>query len=149
MFLSKSFNNCIMFLILLLFMILPYKCFIVILLGFFPHWETGTLCCVFLGWPACIQHACLPVKFTLFCCLLNFIIRLGSFQVPNSSPRWIEFLSHWPLWSIYIAHFSMNWSNYIIMQWLPTYMARNLGAEKQDIMFTAIPYLMNSLVGVG
>jgi len=42
----------------------------------------------------------------------------------------------------------MNWSNYIIMQWLPTYMARNLGADKHDIMFTAIPYLLNSLIGV-
>lgn len=69
-------------------------------------------------------------------------------KVPNSTARWIEFISHWPLWSIYIAHFSMNWSNYIIMQWLPTYLARNLSAETHDIMFTAVPYLMNSLVGV-
>ena len=35
------------------------------------------------------------------------------------------------------------------MQWLPTYMASNLGAEKHDIMFTAVPYIMNSLIGVG
>ncbi len=35
------------------------------------------------------------------------------------------------------------------MQWLPTYMARNLGAGKDDIMFTAVPYILNSLVGVG
>jgi len=42
----------------------------------------------------------------------------------------------------------MNWSNYIIMQWLPTYMARNLGANQNDIMYTAIPYLLNSLIGV-
>lgn len=34
------------------------------------------------------------------------------------------------------------------MQWLPTYMARNLGANKHDIMFTAIPYLLNSVIGV-
>jgi len=69
-------------------------------------------------------------------------------QVPNSSPRWTEFITHWPLWSIYVAHFCMNWSNYIIMQWLPTYMARNLGANTNDIMFTAIPYLLNSVIGV-
>ena len=67
----------------------------------------------------------------------------------NSNVRWTEFVSHWPLWSIYIAHFSMNWSNYIIMQWLPTYMAVNLGAGKHQIMFTAVPYIMNSLVGAG
>ena len=61
----------------------------------------------------------------------------------------MEFLSHWPLWSIYIAHFAMNWSNYIIMQWLPTYMTRTLGAQGKDIMYTAVPYVMNSLVGMG
>lgn len=86
---------------------------------------------------------------TLRLLLINVAWRCADAQIPNSSPRWIEFISHWPLWSIYIAHFSMNWSNYIIMQWLPTYMARNLGADKQDIMFTAVPYLLNSLVGVG
>jgi len=43
----------------------------------------------------------------------------------------------------------MNWSNYMIMQWLPTYMARNLGANKQDMMFTAVPHIMNSVFGVG
>ncbi|XP_041356642.1 sialin-like [Gigantopelta aegis] len=69
-------------------------------------------------------------------------------KVNNVNVRWSEFLCHWPLWSIYIAHFSMNWSNYIIMQWLPTYMRRNLGANQSHIMLTAVPYVMNSLVGV-
>jgi hypothetical protein len=48
-----------------------------------------------------------------------------------------------------IAHFSMNWSNYIIMQWLPTYLARNLGADKESISLTAVPYIINSMLGVG
>ncbi|XP_052066055.1 sialin-like [Mytilus californianus] len=69
-------------------------------------------------------------------------------KVSNTNVSWREFLCHWPLWSIYIAHFSMNWSNYIIMQWLPTYMRRTLGANQSSIMFTAVPYVMNSLVGV-
>jgi len=43
----------------------------------------------------------------------------------------------------------MNWSNYIIMQWLPTYMRRTLNANQSSMMFTAVPYVMNSLVGVG
>jgi hypothetical protein len=42
----------------------------------------------------------------------------------------------------------MNWSNYIIMQWLPTYLARNLGANKESISLTAVPYIVNSLVGI-
>lgn len=69
-------------------------------------------------------------------------------KVNNHNVNWREFLSHWPLWSIYIAHFSMNWSNYIIMQWLPTYLTRSLGAEQIYIMLTALPYVMNSIVGM-
>ncbi|XP_012249006.1 sodium-dependent phosphate transport protein 1, chloroplastic isoform X1 [Bombus impatiens] len=66
----------------------------------------------------------------------------------NRNLRWTEFISHWPLWALYIAHFAMNWSNYIIMQWLPTYLARNLSANKESISFTAFPYIVNSLVGI-
>lgn len=69
-------------------------------------------------------------------------------KVNNTNVTWREFLCHWPLWSIYLAHFSMNWSNYIIMQWLPTYLTRHLGADKSHMMFTAMPYVMNSVVGV-
>lgn len=69
-------------------------------------------------------------------------------KVSNHTVQWGEFLRHWPLWSIYIAHFSMNWSNYIIMQWLPTYLTRSLKAERGHIMLTAVPYIVNSLVGV-
>lgn len=43
----------------------------------------------------------------------------------------------------------MNWSNYIIMQWLPTYLARNLSANKESISLTALPYIVNSLIGIG
>ena len=67
----------------------------------------------------------------------------------NRALRWTEFITHWPLWALYIAHFAMNWSNYIIMQWLPTYLARNLSANKESISLTALPYIVNSLVGIG
>ncbi|KAL5016212.1 hypothetical protein ScPMuIL_005801 [Solemya velum] len=32
--------------------------------------------------------------------------------------------------------------------WLPTYLTRHLGADPSHIMFTAVPYVMNSLIGV-
>ncbi|XP_002742420.1 uncharacterized protein LOC100367151 [Saccoglossus kowalevskii] len=63
------------------------------------------------------------------------------------SATWSAFIMHRALWAIYSAHFAMNWSNYIILSWLPTYLTQ-LGANKNDISFTAIPYIMNSLVGV-
>lgn len=62
---------------------------------------------------------------------------------------WIQFISFWPLWAIYIAHFAMNWSNYIIMQWFPYYMSRYLGADSKSLSLTAMPYILNSIAGVG
>ncbi|XP_054276843.1 uncharacterized protein LOC128995928 [Macrosteles quadrilineatus] len=69
-------------------------------------------------------------------------------KVTNTNVRWTEFVCHWPLWAVYVAHFAMNWSNYIIMQWLPTYLSRNLGANKESISLTAVPYIVNSLIGI-
>ncbi|XP_041475310.1 sialin-like [Lytechinus variegatus] len=66
----------------------------------------------------------------------------------TNSVYWMSYISHRSLWAIYIAHFAMNWSNYIVLSWLPTYLQRHLGANKQDVSFTALPYVMNSLVGV-
>ena len=65
------------------------------------------------------------------------------------SVDWRQYFQFWPLWSLYIAHFTMNWSNYIIMHWLPTYMRLSLQADHKDIMYTAAPYIANSIVGVG
>ncbi|KAF7255825.1 hypothetical protein EG68_06813 [Paragonimus skrjabini miyazakii] len=76
----------------------------------------------------------------------DFFIQQARLSKPTL--HWYEFLSHWPLWAIYIAHFSMNWSNYIVMQWLPTYLARFLGAGKNEIMFTAMPYLSNCVASI-
>ncbi|CAH8870353.1 unnamed protein product [Trichobilharzia szidati] len=67
---------------------------------------------------------------------------------PFKTSHWTEFVSHWPLWAIYIAHFSMNWSNYIVMLWLPTYLVRYLGADEYSVMLTAIPYVCNCLGSV-
>lgn len=69
-------------------------------------------------------------------------------RVITSNVQWLELLRHWPLWALYAAHFSMNWSNYIVMLWLPTYLHFKLHATKLEIMSTAMPYLMNSLISV-
>lgn len=63
--------------------------------------------------------------------------------------RWYEFISHGPLWAIYVAHFSMNWSSYIVMQWLPTYLVRFLRAKLEDVVLTALPYLSNCIASIG
>ncbi|XP_072023745.1 sialin-like isoform X2 [Amphiura filiformis] len=66
----------------------------------------------------------------------------------KNTVRWTSYLSHRSLWAIYVAHFAMNFSNYIVLSWLPTYLQRHLGANALDVSFTAMPYIMNSLIGV-
>ncbi|VDD78054.1 unnamed protein product [Mesocestoides corti] len=66
----------------------------------------------------------------------------------NQSARWRDFFNHRSLWAIYAAHFSMNWSNYIIMQWLPTYLVRSLGGGRFEVTLTALPYIVNSICGI-
>lgn len=72
----------------------------------------------------------------------------SKFQAVNRSIRWTDFLVSKPLWAIYTAHFAMNWSSYIIMQWLPTYLSRSLSANAESISLTAVPYVVNSLFGI-
>lgn len=68
----------------------------------------------------------------------------GSCGIP-----FITWLIKWPFWAIYIAHFAMNWSNYMIMQWLPTYLGRILGASPKSLSITALPYVVSSVCGIG
>ncbi|CAH1111952.1 unnamed protein product [Psylliodes chrysocephalus] len=69
-------------------------------------------------------------------------------KVINHNIRWADFIFSKPLWAIYTAHFAMNWSSYIIMQWLPTYLSRYLGANSHSLSLTAVPYIVNSIFGV-
>jgi hypothetical protein len=78
----------------------------------------------------------------------NLHIPLYRDQKQSSSYSGWSLLSHWALWSMYLAHFAMNWNSYIVMQWLPTYLLRTLGAEKENISFTAVPYIFNSILAI-
>lgn len=69
-------------------------------------------------------------------------------KVISRSVRWADFILSRPLWAIYCAHFAMNWSSYIIMQWLPTYLSRYLGGDAHSLSLTAVPYIVNSIVGI-
>jgi len=70
-------------------------------------------------------------------------------KINSRGVRWFDYFRHSQLWSIFIAHFAMNWTNYVITVWLPTYLAKNLGASETALSLTAVPYLANSLFGIG
>lgn len=62
--------------------------------------------------------------------------------------RWVDYFTHSSLWSIYIAHFSMNWTSYLITVWLPTYLSKNFNVSSSALSLAAVPYIMNSLFGI-
>ncbi|KAA0188473.1 putative sodium-dependent phosphate transporter [Fasciolopsis buskii] len=112
----------------------------------FPHWRWEMSFYLYgmagFVWIICwllflrdFQHCSLPEE--EFCS-----------QQSRHGVRWYEFISHGPLWAIYVAHFSMNWSSYIVMQWLPTYLVRFLRAKLEDVVLTALPYLSNCIASI-
>uniref|UniRef100_A0A914WLV3 Uncharacterized protein n=1 Tax=Plectus sambesii TaxID=2011161 RepID=A0A914WLV3_9BILA len=43
----------------------------------------------------------------------------------------------------------MNWTAYVIMHWLPTYLHVYLQANPSDLSFAALPYILNSVFSIG
>lgn len=43
----------------------------------------------------------------------------------------------------------MNWTAYVIMHWLPTYLRVTFHADPTGISLAALPYLANSLFAIG
>ncbi|VDM49531.1 unnamed protein product [Toxocara canis] len=62
---------------------------------------------------------------------------------------WKRFIYSPPLLAIYFAHFCMNWTAYVIMHWLPTYLRVTFHADPSGVSLAALPYLANSLFAVG
>lgn len=67
----------------------------------------------------------------------------------NPLRRWQLFITLRPLLAIYVAHFCMNWTAYVIMHWLPTYLRVYLQADPSDLSLAALPYVFNSLASIG
>lgn len=66
----------------------------------------------------------------------------------NIPIRWIDYFKNFSLWSIYLAHFAMSWTSYVITVWLPYYLSKNLGVKSTALSFTAVPYIVNSLSSI-
>ncbi|MGA9573017.1 MAG: MFS transporter, partial [Lysobacterales bacterium] len=51
-----------------------------------------------------------------------------------------------PVWAIMVAHFCNNWSLYVLLSWLPTYVNKGLGVDFASIgWYTMIPNAMSFL----
>jgi ACS family sodium-dependent inorganic phosphate cotransporter len=60
----------------------------------------------------------------------------------SDSPPWTEFLKSGPVWAIIIAHFCNNWSLYVLLSWLPTFVNKGLGVDYASVGWvTMIPHM--------
>jgi ACS family sodium-dependent inorganic phosphate cotransporter len=65
----------------------------------------------------------------------------GSQDVP-----WRGLLSAMPVWAIIVAHFCNNWSLYVLLSWLPTFVNQGLGVDYASVGWvTMIPHLASFL----
>jgi MFS family permease len=58
------------------------------------------------------------------------------------SPSIGEFLKCMPVWAIIVAHFCNNWSLYVLLSWLPTFINKGLGVDYASVGWvTMIPHI--------
>lgn len=71
------------------------------------------------------------------------IIRAGAApDATDGSPSIRDFLKHMPVWAIIVAHFCNNWSLYVLLSWLPTFINKGLGVDYASVGWvTMIPHI--------
>jgi len=58
------------------------------------------------------------------------------------SPPIREFLKSMPVWAIIVTHFCNNWSLYVLLSWLPTFINKGLGVDYASVGWvTMIPHI--------
>ncbi len=71
------------------------------------------------------------------------LIRAGAHtQQADAPPPIREFLKSMPVWAIIVAHFCNNWSLYVLLSWLPTFINKGLGVDYASVGWvTMIPHI--------
>lgn len=68
--------------------------------------------------------------------------RISSRKTQDKTIPWRILLTNRHLWVIYVSHFSFNYSWYVLLGWLPTYLQENLGLNLQEHqLLAATPYM--------
>jgi ACS family sodium-dependent inorganic phosphate cotransporter len=71
------------------------------------------------------------------------LIREGTHKATTEEPVPIKaFLKSMPVWAIIVAHFCNNWSLYVLLSWLPTFINKGLGVDYASVGWvTMIPHI--------
>lgn len=70
-------------------------------------------------------------------------IKAGANSDPiEAGPPIRAFLKSMPVWAVIVAHFCNNWSLYVLLSWLPTFINKGLGVDYASVGWvTMIPHL--------
>lgn len=67
-------------------------------------------------------------------------------DVAIGSPPWGKMFRSRAVWAIIVAHFCNNWSLYVLLSWLPTFVNKGLGVDYSEVgWFTMIPHVASFL----
>jgi len=71
------------------------------------------------------------------------IIHAGATpRADGEAVPWRALLTAMPVWAIIVAHFCNNWSLYVLLSWLPTFVNKGLGVDYSSVgWFTMIPHI--------
>jgi len=59
-----------------------------------------------------------------------------------SPPPWKELLTNMPVLAVMVAHFCNNWSLYVLLSWLPTFVNKGLGVDYESVgLFAMAPHI--------
>jgi len=74
-------------------------------------------------------------------------IRAGTDRASGGEPApWKQMLVSMPVWAIIVSHFCSNWGGYVLLSWLPTYVAEGLGVDFAAVgLFAMVPNLASFL----
>jgi ACS family sodium-dependent inorganic phosphate cotransporter len=60
----------------------------------------------------------------------------------EEAPPWGKLLTNMPMWAIIVAHFTNNWTLYVILSWLPIYVNQGLGVDFASVgMISMLPHI--------
>lgn len=55
---------------------------------------------------------------------------------------WKRLFTNMPVWAIIVSHFCNNWSLYVLLSWLPTFVNKGLGVDMASVgVFAMIPHV--------
>ncbi|HSG89726.1 MAG TPA: ACS family MFS transporter [Pseudomonadales bacterium] len=75
------------------------------------------------------------------------VIQAEAVQGGATGPLpWRRALTLMPVWAIIVAHFCNNWSLYVLLSWLPTYVNKGLGVDYASVgLFAMVPHVTSFL----